>query len=65
MSRGLKRQQLAILSMPLSCVSVMQAHAATITVNNTNDNGPLTAGASKCGAERGSECRRLEEELGF
>jgi hypothetical protein len=40
MSGRLKRQQLAILSMLLFCVGVTQAHAATITVNNTNDNGP-------------------------
>jgi hypothetical protein len=40
MSGRLKRQQLAILSMLLFCFGVTQAHTATITVNNTNDNGP-------------------------
>jgi hypothetical protein len=40
MSGRLKRQQFAILSMLLFCVGVMQAQAATITVNNTNDSGP-------------------------
>src|SRR5262245_49074250 len=40
MSGRLKRQQLAILSTVLFCVDAMPAHAATLTVTNTNDNGP-------------------------
>jgi hypothetical protein len=40
MSGRLRRQKFAIFSMLLFCVSAMPAHAATITVINTNDNGP-------------------------
>ena len=39
MRSRLRRQQLAILSTLLLCVSAMPTHAATITVTNTNDNG--------------------------
>jgi hypothetical protein len=34
------RKHLAILSTLLFCISAMPTHAATITVTNTNDNGP-------------------------
>jgi hypothetical protein len=34
------QRQLAILSALLVCVSAVSWHAATITVTNTNDNGP-------------------------
>jgi hypothetical protein len=40
MSGRLKRQHLAIVSTLLFWTSAMPAHAATITVANTNDNGP-------------------------
>ena len=40
MSGRLKRRQLAILIRLLFCVGAMPAVAATITVTNTNDNGP-------------------------
>jgi hypothetical protein len=36
----IRRKQLAILSTVLFCISAMPAQAATITVTNTNDNGP-------------------------
>ena len=39
MSSRVSRKQLAILSTLLFCVSTMPAHAATITVTNTNDSG--------------------------
>ena len=39
MSGRLRRRQLAILGTVLFCTSAMPAHAATITVTNTNDNG--------------------------
>jgi hypothetical protein len=34
------RKHLAILSTLLFCISAMPTHAATVTVTNTNDNGP-------------------------
>lgn len=40
MSSKVRRKQLAILSTVLFCISAMPAQAATITVTNTNDNGP-------------------------
>jgi hypothetical protein len=40
MSGRLRQRQLAILITLLFCVSALQAHAAIITVTNTNDNGP-------------------------
>ena len=40
MSGRLRQRQLVILSTLLFCVSALQAHAAIVTVTNTNDNGP-------------------------
>jgi len=40
MDRGLKRKGFAVIDVLLFCTMAMQAHAATITVINTNDSGP-------------------------
>jgi hypothetical protein len=40
MRSRVRRQHVAILSTLLFCLSGIQAHAATITVTNTNDSGP-------------------------
>ena len=40
MRSRVRRQHVAILSTLLFCLSAIQAHAATITVTNTNDSGP-------------------------
>ncbi|HEV3099775.1 MAG TPA: hypothetical protein VGY75_08665 [Candidatus Udaeobacter sp.] len=40
MDRGLKRKGFAVIGVLLFCAMAMKAHAATITVINTNDSGP-------------------------
>jgi len=40
MDRGLKREGFAVIAVLLLAATTMQAHAATITVTNTNDSGP-------------------------
>lgn len=40
MSSRLRQRQLVILSTLLFCVAAVTLHTATITVTNTNDNGP-------------------------
>jgi hypothetical protein len=47
------RQQVAILSTLLFCLSATQAHAATITVTNTNDTGPGSLRQALAGANDG------------
>ncbi len=40
MGRGIKREGFALISVLLLAATTMSAHAATITVTNTNDSGP-------------------------
>jgi hypothetical protein len=40
MGRGVKRQGFAVTAVLLLAATTMSAHAATITVTNTNDSGP-------------------------
>jgi hypothetical protein len=40
MDRGIKRKGFAVIDVLLLAATTMPAHAATITVTNTNDSGP-------------------------
>src|SRR4029077_3725779 len=40
MGRGIKREGFAVTAVLLLAATTMSAHAATITVTNTNDSGP-------------------------
>ena len=40
MGRGIKREGFAVIAVLLLAATTMSAHAATITVTNTNDSGP-------------------------